>query len=1036
MFRSLIKFSFVFLAATAAPVLAEEAPKLTPEQILNKVTWPKDDFDASVFASPPDISYPIFLSAAPDGTLFVGCDPNGSLDQAPNLGKIIMCRDTDGDGKADKFTTFCNVDSPRGVAWDGSTRTLYVMHPPFLTAYHDDAGVGVANRQEDLISGLGFGLDFRGADHTINGCRLGIDGWIYIACGDYGAVLAKGKDGRSFELRGGGVVRIRPDGTGMELVIKGARNILSVALSPTMEIFTRDNTNDGDDWNDRLSYNPFGAQMGYPTLFRNFADEIIPTMIDFGGGSPVGSIFIDEPSLPKEWAHGFYSVEWGRSEIDLHPLTPDGATYKADSKQFMRMTRATDLEVDGKGNLYAASWEGATFKYNGPNVGYVIKLAPKGSKPLEAPDFKSLADAKLIAAIGSPSAVWRQAAQREVLVRGEKSTFVEGLESLAKADGNIGVRVAALYTLKQLRGAASTGFLLECLSNTNLREYALKVLGDDQRCAAQIPVAPLVAALSDENPRVRLQAVTALGHLGKIEAAGELLKRTADSDYTVAHIAVQALRWLSAKDVCLQALDAPDSTLHKGALRVLFSIYEPSVVDGLLSRLSLKNPELHFGILKALCRLATKEAPFSDPKMWWGTRPDTSGPLYKPERWEQSEKIEAALKTELESASGAAAQALVTEVMRTKVSFPGLTELMLSKAGNDTASRLDVIGKLLSPKTPAPQDVLKALGDISKSASEQPEIRVRALRMLLGVMEKNMPTVIDAFLPLAAQEQQGVLLVAWEEFTRDARLAKKAGDFVSLAKDSDAGKRTLGMTVLVNLVSSTVNKDQKSKDQATKAIGEFWKNSVQAASLLAAIGKTHATQFGAEVKAQLNNKDHVVAEAAEFALTKLGLDRAGAAASVLIGTVSYEEAVKGALAHKGDANVGKDYFLKQGCIACHTTSAAEPPKGPMLAGIATRYSRAELCESILKPSAKIAQGFESQYFKMNNGEEIEGFVVKEGGDSVEVRNIVGATTILEKGNIAKREKREKSIMPEGLVNNISPEDLSSLLAYLESLKSN
>ena len=39
-----------------------------------------------------------------------------------------------------------------------------------------------------------------------------------------------------------------------------------------------------------------------------------------GGGSPVGSIFIDEPSLPGEWAHGFYSVEWGKSEVALHPL--------------------------------------------------------------------------------------------------------------------------------------------------------------------------------------------------------------------------------------------------------------------------------------------------------------------------------------------------------------------------------------------------------------------------------------------------------------------------------------------------------------------------------------------------------------------------------------------------------------------------------------------------------------------------------------------------------------------------------------------
>ena len=104
----------------------------------------------------------------------------------------------------------------------------------------------------------------------------------------------------------------------------------------------------------------------------------------------------------------------------------------------------------------------------------------------------------------------------------------------------------------------------------------------------------------------------------------------------------------------------------------------------------------------------------------------------------------------------------------------------------------------------------------------------------------------------------------------------------------------------------------------------------------------------------------------------------------------------------------------------------------MLGGITARYSRAELCESILKPSAKIAQGFESQSFTLENGDELETFVVKEGGDSVEVRNILGMTTILEKADIVQRQRREKSIMPEKLVATITPEELASILAFLEA----
>jgi putative heme-binding domain-containing protein len=178
-----------------------------------------------------------------------------------------------------------------------------------------------------------------------------------------------------------------------------------------------------------------------------------------------------------------------------------------------------------------------------------------------------------------------------------------------------------------------------------------------------------------------------------------------------------------------------------------------------------------------------------------------------------------------------------------------------------------------------------------------------------------------------------------------------------------------------------------------------------------------------------------VARAAEFALARLKLDKpASPQQSKTIGEITYEEAVKAALATKGDAKAGEQLFLKQGCVLCHTVSEKEPPKGPMLGGITTRYSRLELCESILKPSAKIAQGFESQRFTLKNGDQVDGFVVKESGDSVEVRNVAGTTAVLERTDIATREKREQSIMPEGLAANITPEELASLLAFLESTR--
>lgn len=100
---------------------------------------------------------------------------------------------------------------------------------------------------------------------------------------------------------------------------------------------------------------------------------------------------------------------------------------------------------------------------------------------------------------------------------------------------------------------------------------------------------------------------------------------------------------------------------------------------------------------------------------------------------------------------------------------------------------------------------------------------------------------------------------------------------------------------------------------------------------------------------------------------------------------------------------------------------------------ATRYRRAELVESIIKPNAKSAQGFETHWFRTADVV-VEGFITREAGDEVEFRNAAGVTAILKAGDVTRRGKRETSIMPEGLAAKLSPEELASLVAYLESLK--
>ena len=99
-------------------------------------------------------------------------------------------------------------------------------------------------------------------------------------------------------------------------------------------------------------------------------------------------------------------------------------------------------------------------------------------------------------------------------------------------------------------------------------------------------------------------------------------------------------------------------------------------------------------------------------------------------------------------------------------------------------------------------------------------------------------------------------------------------------------------------------------------------------------------------------------------------------------------------------------------------------------------SAAELAEAILKPSAKIAQGFETYLFTMANGKVYTGFVVSTSARTVLIREATGSPRELQLAQIESKEIQKQSLMPEGLVSNLTPEDLADLIAYLQSLTGN
>ena len=152
-----------------------------------------------------------------------------------------------------------------------------------------------------------------------------------------------------------------------------------------------------------------------------------------------------------------------------------------------------------------------------------------------------------------------------------------------------------------------------------------------------------------------------------------------------------------------------------------------------------------------------------------------------------------------------------------------------------------------------------------------------------------------------------------------------------------------------------------------------------------------------------------------------------------IGNMSYDAAARRALGVKGDADRGKSLFAAQSCRACHTDADGQTPEGPHLVDIGKPYSPAELVESILKPGAKIAQGYEADGFAMADGRVFTGFVVGEGASTIQIRESSGDLHELKRADIEERRRHEPSGMPEGIAASLTPEQLADLVAYLLSL---
>ena len=1044
----------LILATTIAAATAYATPPFAKEAELLKDVKVADGFEATLFSAPPQSNYPVFIAAAPDGTLFVSSDGNGSLGRDKDRGRILRLRDTDGDGRADVMTEFAKIDSPRGLVVDGNT--VYCVHPPHVSAFIDKDGDGVSDEQKTIVNGIAFDFKGRPADHTTNGMEMGIDGWLYIAGGDFGFMEAVGTDGRKLQLRGGGVIRVRPDGSGLQLYSRGTRNILEAAVSPLLDLFTRDNTNDGGGWDIRLHHFTGFEDHGYPRLYMNFPDEHIAPLADYGGGSGCGAFWLDEPGWPTAWNNLPYTSDWGKGPIFRHTVKPKGATFEETEKpeSLVKMTRSTDGDVDARGYVYASSWKGpATFAWAGPEVGYIVRIAPKGHVPPKLPDFEKGKDVELAHLLTSASSRTRLEAQRTLLRRGLKQDSIAAIYAIAKdATAPLASRVAALFTFKQGLGAKANDGIAALLADPALSAFALRALTDreDQITSASTAIS---AGLKSGDARVRKEAIVALGRIhgltgvwadggtptpqklnatGLAQTASAIAPLLGDSDAVVAHTAMEVLRQLGESDSSFAIIDQPGSAtpLRNGALMVLRGIHDAKTVDGLIARLAKTTDRTQReGLLTALCRLYFTEGKWKGDS--WGTRPDTRGPYYQPEEWTETKKITDVLKATLNSAGNEESAFLAKEFSRHRIKMNDATAKLIAIAAK-VASVLPLLAKQLAESDSIPPEALPLL---IKASGDPDDATASAAATALCKTDSREATyaILGTLSRLSTKKKEYAKLRS--AFFNSRLIENQHQTLEQSAPMLDGTLSVWADAALLNLAARKVGSPEP-REMAAKSLDAGWADVKRREQIIRAAMLAEDKSRAAQIVAAASDADASVATAAKEALKKLNIDPAKYAAKQtgpLISTLKVDDVLAEVMKTKGDKSRGETLFTQAGCVACHTVKASEPPKGPFLGNIAETYKRRELAEAILLPNKTIAQGFVTNIFTMKDGSVQMGFVTQEAADKVVIRNIAAQEITLDPKLITNRDKNDKSLMPEGLAAGLTVADLASMLDYLEAL---
>ncbi len=1017
-------------------------------------------FEAELVAAPPLVTHPTMGCFDDLGRLYV-CNnagvnmTNTELEkELPN--EIRRLEDRDHDGTFDSFTVFADkMTFPMGGAWhDGS---LYVASPPNIWRLTDTDDDGVADQREVLVSQFGY----NGNAASIHGCFWGPDGRMYWCDGYHGHEFKDEQGAVTSKREGSYIFSCKPDGSDVQIHCGGGMdNPVEIDFTDSGDILGTVNILYTRPRVDALVHWLHGG--AYPHRERvlneiKITGELLGPAHRFGHVAVSGLTRYRSGGMDHRWSDNQFVTFFNSGKVARLGLDRVGSTFEVTQHEFLSSPNQdfhpTDVIEDADGSLLVIDTGGwfyrgcPTSQYSKPELlGGIYRVKRKGMTTLVDPrglqiDWVAQTPSELLKLLNDIRFAVRERAISECVRRGAE--MLPGLrKSVSTSD--IRIRQNAVWSLTRIAQhatAAETGLARDAVEALRLalddqvaeirqaaclglarsrsaRSRSARSLSARSLSARSEPIAKaswILPMLSDRDASVRRQAAATLGMIGNPDAVQPLvaLLDRDDIDREEEHAAIFALIEIgdakrireSMSEMFSQASSSNRSI--RGALVALDQIDDSTVeFDEAVLGLRASDPVT----VRVTSRIANQH-----PE--WASR--VASMLREQSLSENTEALLLAALIKQEDVAAVAGELLLNEADKSSrelalraIAAAGriqphaswVAPLRRQLENPDEAAVTGAIQAVSSLDSDAFVEVLKRLVDDESRSSV---VRMNALAAITNISgnldDETFDRVVKHFVtPLSPTSSTIAAQILGAAKLSPSQLQVVA-PLLTHASPND-------LRVLISSFQRGV--DQKMAKQF-----------LQSMETADALTHLSANEFSDVVKAYppevLDQANQILGRLKQHHQEKL----------------LRLETLRSKLA-TGNAQRGEAVFFgeKSKCSVCHRVGEKGNRVGPELTTIGANRSSNDLLESIVFPSASIVRDYESYKVLTKDGRVMAGIVVSETNDVVVIQQSSGEKVELRQSDIEELSPNTVSIMPAGLEQSLSEQELLDVVSYLQGLR--